>query len=83
MANPSNLTGFKVNSVTVVIGYETQNGVEEVVHVVDGKKCDIVSVQHGIERKTRAVKDPKSGDLLAYEPTGESFLTLKVKYIQG
>jgi hypothetical protein len=81
MANPQGK--FKVNSVTVVIGYETQNGIEEVVHQVDGVKCDILSVQHGVERKSRAVKDPKDGAILNYEPTGETFLTLKVKYIQG
>jgi hypothetical protein len=76
------VTNFPVNSVTLVIGYETQRGIEEVVHLVDGKKCDIVSVQHSIERKTRAVKDD-DGSIIKYEETGEEVLLLKVKYIRG
>ena len=76
------ITGFPVNSVSLVIGYETKSGIEEVVHTVDGKKNDIVMVQHHFERKTRAVKDDR-GEVIAYEPTGEEILTLKVKYIKG
>jgi hypothetical protein len=82
MAAPK-LTGFPVSSVAVVIGYETSSGIEEVVHLVDGKKqCDILSVQHSIERKKIAVKD-SDGTILKYEETGEEILMLKVKYIRG
>jgi hypothetical protein len=77
------LTGFPVNSVTVVIGYETSDSkIEEVVHQVDGRKCDIVLCQHSIERKKVAKKD-EDGTILAYEETGEEVLILKVKYIRG
>ena len=79
----SPLTGFPVNSVAVVIGYETSNGkIEEVVHTIDGKKCDIVLCQHSIERKKVAKKD-EDGSIIAYEETGEEVLLLKVKYIRG
>ena len=78
----SDLTGFPVNSIALVVGYETTKGIEEVVHQIDGKKCDIVSVHHQIERKTKAKKDER-GDIVAYELTGEEILTLKVKYIKG
>lgn len=76
------LTGFPVNSVTVVIGYETRNGIEEVVHQVDGKFNDILSVQHGVERKAKPVKN-KRGDVEKYETTGEETFVLKVKFIRG
>lgn len=79
---PSTLTGFPINSVTVVIGYETQNGIEEVVHLIDGKKNDILEVFHNVVRKARQVKD-KDGSVRAYETTGEQQLVLKVKYIKG
>lgn len=79
---PNDVTGFPVNSITVVIAYETKNGIEEVVHQVDGTKCDIMSVQHCIERKSKAKKDEKTGDLLGYEATGEEILFLKAKYIR-
>lgn len=81
-ANPNDLTGFPINSVTVVIGYETKNGIEEVVHQVDGVKNDIVAVVHSVERKTRAVKW-EDGSIKEYEATGEEILNLKVKYIKG
>ncbi len=78
-----NLTGFPVNSVSLCIAYETSAGtIEEVVYVVDGKKCDIVLAQHSIERKKLAKKD-EDGSIIAYEETGEEILTLKVKYIRG
>ena len=80
--NPKDLTGFPINSVTVVIAYETQSGIEEVVHQVDGKKSDILSCIHNIERKARQVKD-KDGSVIAHEVTGEQTLILKLKYIKG
>ena len=80
--NGQGLTGFPINSVTVVIGYETQNGIEEVVHQIDGKKNDILEVIHNIVRKARQVKD-KDGSVIAHETTGEQLLVLKVKYIKG
>jgi hypothetical protein len=76
-------TGFHVNSVTVVVAYETKNGIEEVIHQVDGKHVDILSVHHGVDRKAIAKKDPNTGDIMSYEATGEEILTLKVKYIKG
>jgi hypothetical protein len=82
MSLPSDLTGFPINSVTVVIAYETTGGIEEVVHQVDGKKNDILSCIHNIERKAKAVTD-KDGSILKYETTGEQTLILKVKFIKG
>jgi hypothetical protein len=79
---PVGLTGFPVNSVTVVLGYETQTGIQEVIHVIDGTKSDILSVQHTIVRKSDKKKDDK-GNLLAFEATGEEELVLRVKYIRG
>lgn len=76
------LTGFPISYVSVVVGYETANGIEEVVHVVDGKKNDILSCHHSFDRKTRPVKD-KDGSLVAWETTGEQSLILKLKYIKG
>jgi hypothetical protein len=79
------LGGFPVDYVAVVVGYKTsekdKKG-DEVVHQVDSKSCDILSVQHGIERKKVAVKD-SDGSIARYEETGEEILTLKVKYIRG
>lgn len=80
--NSKDMTGFPVNSISVVIAYETKDGIEEVVHQVDGKKVDILSVQHNFERKVRAKKDDH-GDIVAYEPTGEEILFLKAKFIRG
>ncbi len=82
MSHSRDLTGFPINSVTVVIAYETTNGIEEVVHQVDGKKSDILSCFHTIERKARQVKD-KDGSVIAHETTGEQTLTLKLKFIKG
>lgn len=82
MRQPSDLTGFPVNCITVVIAYETQNGIEEVVHTIDGKRSDIVSVQHLVERKADKKKDEK-GNVVAFETTGEEILLLKVRYIRG
>lgn len=82
MPNPNDLTGFPVNSVTVVIGYETKTGIEEVVHQVDGVKNDILSVLHHFERKTRAIKW-EDGSIKEYEATGEEILNLKVRFIRG
>lgn len=80
---PNQLTGFPVNSVSVCIAYETAEGkIEEVVHTIDGKKCDIVLAQHSIERKKVAKKD-EDGSIISYEETGEEILLLKVKYIRG
>jgi hypothetical protein len=75
-------SGFPVDSVTLVIGYKTQQGIEEVVHQVDAKKCDILKVEHSIERKKVAKKDT-DGSIISYEETGEEILLLKVKYIRG
>lgn len=82
MPRSSDLTGFPVNCITVVIAYETQNGIEEVVHTIDGKKSDIISVQHLVERKSDKKKDEK-GNIVAFEATGEELLLLRVKYIRG
>jgi hypothetical protein len=76
------VTGFPVNYVAIVIGYETQNGIEEVVHQVDGKKNDILSVVHSIERKKKTMTD-KEGSITGHESTGEEILNLKVRYIKG
>ena len=76
------LTGFPISYVSVVIGYETTNGIEEVVQVIDGKRSDILSCDHRFERKSKAIKD-KDGSVVAYESTGEQSLTLKIKYIKG
>lgn len=74
---------FPVAYVDVVIGYETQSGVEEVIHRVHSQdKCDILSVAHGVKRKTKAVTDI-DGSIIKYEVTGEETLTLKVDYIRG
>jgi hypothetical protein len=75
-------TGFPVNSISLVIGYETQQGIQEVVHVIDGQHCDILEVQHSVTRKSDKKKDEK-GNLVAFEATGEEMLILKVKYIRG
>lgn len=80
MATP--LSGFPVDYVAVVVGYKVGSKIEEVVHQVDSKGCDILSVQHGIERKKIAKKD-SDGSIIKYEETGEEVLTLKVKYIRG
>ncbi len=75
--------GFPVESVAVCIGYDVGNGkTEEVVHVIDSQKCDILKVEHSIERKKVAKKD-EDGSIIAYEETGEEVLLLKVKYIRG
>lgn len=79
---PNTLTGFPVNSVSVVIGYETQSGIQEVIHVIDGLRNDILSVSHSIVRKSDKKKDEK-GNLVAFEATGEEELVLRVKYIRG
>ena len=81
MSNKS-LTGFPVNSVALVVAYETESGIQEVIHQVDGKKNDILAVIHSVERKTKAVKD-SDGTIIAYEPTGEEILIFKCKYISG
>ena len=72
---------FPVDSVTVVLGYQTKKGTEEVVHTIDGQQVQIVSCHHQIEKKVKAMKN-EDGTLLGYEPTGEETLTLKVKYIK-
>lgn len=83
MAAARDMTGFPINSVTLVIAYEVGDGkIEEVVHQVDGKKVDILKAEHGIERKVRPVKD-EDGSIKHYERTGEEILKLQVKYIRG
>lgn len=81
MASPP--IDFPVSYVDVVVGYETQNGVEEVIHRVHSQdRCDILSVTHGVKRKTKAMTDT-DGSIIRYEPTGEETLTLRVDYIRG
>ena len=71
---------FPVNSVGVVIGYNTKKGIEEVVHQVDGDDVTITSCIHEVVKKMRTVKE--NGAVVGYEPTGEETLTIRVKYIR-
>jgi hypothetical protein len=76
------LTNFPISYVSVVIGYETTNGIEEVVQVVDGKRNDILSCELNFDRKTKQIRD-KGGSVVAHEATGEQSLSFKVKYVKG
>lgn len=71
---------FPINSITVVIGYKTERGIQEVIHQLDGEVVRIVSFQHDVTNKTSPVKE--DGKLVGHEPTGEETVVIKIKYIR-
>lgn len=69
--------GVPITDVTVIIGYKTRQGRQEVIHDI-GPDFRITTASHSVEEKVRPVTE--QGQFLGMEPTGEYLLTLKVKY---
>lgn len=71
-------SGVPVERVRVEVFYEND---QAVVH--DIKDTRIVSAAYTVVEKQQKMKDPETGALIGFEPTGEYEMTVKVKYIKA
>jgi hypothetical protein len=69
-----------ISDVTLILGYKTKEGRNEVIHDINSDDVRIVKCEHSVEEKMRPCKE--DGQLVGYEPTGEYVLTLKLKYVK-
>lgn len=75
------LSGLPVEDVTVIIGYKTKEGRQEVMYDIAGSDFHIVKCNHSCEEKVKQTRDPDTKQLMGYESTGEYSLKLDIKYV--